>query len=62
VRIVDALDALAAIGAFIVLLVLVATGRVPKDFELWGYGLSGGLLIAGVVIAVRKRQVWKRKK
>ena len=41
-RIVDALDVLASIAAFVVLIVLLASGRIPKDFELWAYAIAGG--------------------
>ena len=55
-RLLDNLDALAAIGAFIVVLILLATGRVPRDLELWAYGAGGALLVAGLVVGVRKRK------
>ena len=55
-RLLDNLDALAAIGAFIVVLILLATGRVPRDLELWTYGAGGALPVAGLVVGVRKRK------
>jgi hypothetical protein len=57
VRVLDSLDALAAVAAFILILVLVATGRVPRDLELLAYGLGGALLVAAVVVTI-----WKRKR
>ena len=56
VRLLDTLDALAAVGALVLILVLLATGRVPRDLELWVYGLGGALLVAAVVVTVRKRR------
>jgi hypothetical protein len=56
VRPVDNLDALAAIGAFILVLIMLATGRVPRDLELWAYGAGGALLVAGLVVGIRKRK------
>ena len=52
----DTLDALAAVGAIILILVLLATGRTPKDLELWAYGLGGALLVTAVVVTIRKRK------
>jgi len=56
VRALDTLDALAAVGAIILILVLLATGRTPKDLELWAYGLGGALLVTAVVVTIRKRK------
>lgn len=54
-RILDSVDALAAVAAFILISVLLATGRVPRDLELWAYGLGGALLVGAVVLTIWKR-------
>ena len=57
-RILDTLDALAAVGALVVILILLATGRVPRDLELWAYGLGGALREAietATTVAGRRR-------
>ena len=56
VRVLDTLDALAAVGSFVLIVVLLATGRAPRDLELWAYGLGGALLVAAAVVTIRKRQ------
>jgi hypothetical protein len=58
----EGLEALAAIVAFFFLLFLLASGRVPKDLELWGYALGGGILLVGIVVGIREGRVWKRRK
>lgn len=35
---------------------------MPKDLELWAYALGGGVLLAGIVIAIRNGRVWKPRK
>ena len=55
-RFLDNLDALAAIGAFVLILILLATGRVPRDLELWAYAVGGALLVAGLVVGIRNRK------
>ena len=54
-RVLDMLDAMAAIGALILVVVLLAMGKFPRDLEIWAYGLGGMLLVAAIGLTVRKR-------
>jgi hypothetical protein len=47
-RVFDTLDALAALSSFGLLILLLATGHIPKSFELWAHALLGALLMIAI--------------
>jgi hypothetical protein len=51
-RILDAIDAFFALVAFVVIVLLLASGKVPHDLELWVYGVGGFLLLLGIAAAI----------
>ena len=51
-RIVDAIDAIFALIPFFVIVILLASGKIPHDLELWFYGAGGLLLLLAVVLGV----------
>jgi hypothetical protein len=59
-RLFDALDAMYALVAFGLIVLLLASGKIPHDLELWAYGAGGFLLLLGVAFAVWGHGVWKR--
>jgi len=55
----DGRDAIGALVAFVVVVVLLATGHVPRDVELWLYALAGGALVFGIAFAT---VAWVRRR
>jgi hypothetical protein len=51
-RLLDALDAVYALVAFGVIVLLLASGRIPHDLDLWAYGAGGFLLLLGIAFAI----------
>ena len=52
IHIIDAMDAIFALIAFGVIIVLLASGKIPHDLELWAYGVGGLLLVLAVIFGI----------
>lgn len=52
IDIIDAMDAIFALIAFGVIIVLLASGKIPHDLELWAYGVGGLLLVLAVIFGI----------
>jgi hypothetical protein len=55
VQVIDVMDAGCAVLAFFVVIVLLASGRIPHDLELWGYAFGGFILVVGIAFAIWAR-------
>jgi hypothetical protein len=51
-RVLDLMDAVYALFAFFAVIILLASGRIPHDLELWGYAVAGLILVVGLAFAV----------
>lgn len=55
IRIFDLMDALYALFAFFAVIVLLASGKIPHDLELWGYAVGGFIVVVGIAFAIWAR-------
>lgn len=56
-RLIDGLEALGYVVAFVLVIGLLIHGRVPRDFESLAYAGLGVMVLAGVGLAI-----WGRKR
>ncbi|MDQ6884392.1 MAG: hypothetical protein M3077_09200 [Candidatus Dormibacteraeota bacterium] len=55
-RLIDSLEALGYVVAFVLVVGLLIHGRLPRDFESWAYAALGAIVLAGVGLAIWVRR------